>query len=126
MSWNCANGIPYPPHLQSMVLALDRETLEELMLPHMKCYEDMHSAVADGETAIAQRIMAAGFDVYAMESRFTAHAGPTRKNATEFLEWCVDTAEIAGRGELHLYSNIVKFHADFVGKPRRRRCLAHW
>ncbi|EME43424.1 hypothetical protein DOTSEDRAFT_25368 [Dothistroma septosporum NZE10] len=68
MSWNCANGIPYPPHLQSMVLAFTRETLQELMLPHMKCYEDMHSAVAEGETVIAQRIMAAGYDVFAMES----------------------------------------------------------
>ncbi|KAI5360311.1 hypothetical protein Slin15195_G121730 [Septoria linicola] len=98
MSWNCANGIPYPPHLQSMILAFTRETLQELLLPHMKCFEDMHSAVADGETAIAQRVMAAGYDVYAMESRFAAHAGDMRKNTTSFLEWCVDTPDTVGRG----------------------------
>lgn len=41
MSWNCANGIPYPPHLQSMILAFSRETLNDILLPNMKCFEDM-------------------------------------------------------------------------------------
>lgn len=90
MTWNCANGIPYPPHLQSMVMAFDQQTLNEILLPNMKCYGDMPSAVADGETAMTGWIRDAGGDVFAMESRYTAHAGPGGKNTTAFLDWCID------------------------------------
>ncbi|KAM3420885.1 hypothetical protein BST61_g4120 [Cercospora zeina] len=98
MSWNCANGANYPPHLQSMILAFTRETLQMHLLPKMKCYQDMEDAVTNGETRIAGMFTEEGHDVYAMEGRFAAHAGPTRKNTTAFLEWCVDTPETAGRG----------------------------
>lgn len=98
MSWNCANGILYPPHLQSMVLAFTQETLLNILLPSMKCYEDMGSAVTDGETQMANRIMQAGGNVFAMESRFVAHAGVDGKDTAAFLEWCVDRPEKAGTG----------------------------
>lgn len=39
---------------------------------------------------MASRIMKAGGDVFAMESRFVAHAGTSGKDTTAFLEWCVD------------------------------------
>ena len=101
LTFNCANNIPYPPHLQSMILAFDQRTLEDILLPNMQCYEDMTSAVRDGETAITGWITEAGGDVFAMESRFAAHAGPSRKNTTAFLEWCVDTAESLKTGPTH-------------------------
>jgi hypothetical protein len=76
--------------LQGMILAFDQETLQTLLLPHLRCFEDMRAAVFDGETMITQRNMAAGFNAVAMESRFAAHAGHSQ-NATKFLEWCVDS-----------------------------------
>lgn len=90
MSWNCANGILYPPHLQSMIIAFDQKTLMEILWPGLKCYESMQSAIADGETRLASAVMEAGFEVVAMNGRFAAHAGPDGRNATAFLEWCVD------------------------------------
>ena len=101
LTFNCANDIPFPPHLQSMILAFNQRTLSDVLLPQMKCYEDMASAVRDGETAITGWIRKAGGDVFAMESRFAAHAGPSRKNTTAFLEWCVDTAESLNIGPTH-------------------------
>lgn len=98
MSWNCANGIPYPPHLQSMVLAFSNETLA-MLLPNMKCYESMLDAVMNGETKLAGMITESGYDVYAMEGRFAAHAGASGKNTTAFLEWCVDTPETVASGQ---------------------------
>ncbi|CAK1362869.1 hypothetical protein CB0940_04976 [Cercospora beticola] len=104
MSWNCANGIPYPPHLQSMVLAFTNATLA-MLLPNMKCYESMLDAVMNGETKLAGMITESGYDVYAMEGRFAAHSGASGKNTTAFLEWCVDTPEtVTSGGNDILYS----------------------
>lgn len=54
---------------------------------------------------MAGSILEAGYDVFAMENRFTAHAGPSRRNATAFLEWCVDqpgqTGPTGGNDVLH-------------------------
>ena len=97
MSWNCANGQNYLPHVQSMIFALDRATLQELFLPGIECYADMASAVTYGEIQVTPKIMAAGYDAYALEGRFAAHAGATRKNTTAFLDWCLD-GENGGRG----------------------------
>lgn len=106
MTWNCANGHDdFPPHVQSMIFAFDRETLQKLLLPHLKCYENMWSAVHEGEVQITPVILAAGYDAFAMEGRFASHAGSTRKNTTAFLEWCVDD----GRGLLLFIS----FHSFF-------------
>lgn len=93
MSWNCANGIGYPAHLQSMILAFDRQTLTETLLPRMKCYEDMLSAIRDGETMISTWIRESGGEVYAMENRFVVHAGPDGRNSSAFLDWCIDGPE---------------------------------
>ncbi|EMC94409.1 hypothetical protein BAUCODRAFT_35629 [Baudoinia panamericana UAMH 10762] len=91
MTWNCANNIPLPPHVQSMILAFDQRTLNEILLPRMKCYESMDSAIRDGETAMTSWVLDAGGGAYAMESRFQAHAGESGRNTTAFLDWCVGT-----------------------------------
>lgn len=104
MTWNCANGHDdFPPHVQSMIFAFDRETLQKLLLPHLKCYENMWSAVHEGEVQITPVILAAGYDAFAMEGRFASHAGSTRKNTTAFLEWCVDD----GRGLFVAFVNFL-------------------
>jgi len=90
MSYNCANDIPYAAHIQSMILAFDGETLQNSILPKMKCYEDMQSAIRDGETLIATWVREDGGDVFAMENRFVSHAGSSGKNSTAFLDWCID------------------------------------
>lgn len=84
-----------------MIFAFDRETLQKLLLPHLKCYENMWSAVHEGEVQITPVILAAGYDAFAMEGRFASHAGTTKKNTTAFLEWCVDD----GRGLLLFISS---------------------
>ncbi|SMQ50608.1 unnamed protein product [Zymoseptoria tritici ST99CH_3D7] len=135
MSWNCANGIPYPPHLQSMILAFSHETLMDTLLPNMKCYENMDSAVRDGETRLAGLIAESGGNVYAMEGRFGAHAGVGGKDTEKFLEWCVDgegTVEGHGGGNdvlhtgnyegssLHPYETIfAKTNRDWDERDRR-------
>lgn len=101
MSYNCANGIPYPAHLQSMILAFDQRTLMEILLPKMKCYEDMLSAIRDGETMISTWTREAGGEVYAMENRFVVHAGWDGRNSSAFLDWCVDSQEENKQGVTH-------------------------
>lgn len=101
MSWNCANGIPYPAHLQSMILAFDQGTLTEILLPKLMCYESMLSAVRDGETMISTWIREAGGEVFAMENRFVSHAGPDGRNSSAFLEWCVDSPSENAQGLTH-------------------------
>ena len=101
MSWNCANGIPYPAHLQSMILAFDQQTLAEVLLPKLMCYETMLSAVRDGETMISTWIREAGGEVFAMENRFVSHAGLGGRNSSAFLEWCVDSPEESEQGITH-------------------------
>lgn len=39
---------------------------------------------------MAETVMRLGYDVFAMKSRFAAHSGPSGRNSTAFLEWCVD------------------------------------
>lgn len=110
MTWNCANGHDdFPPHVQSMIFAFDRETLQKLLLPHLKCYENMWSAVHEGEVQITPVILAAGYDAFAMEGRFASHAGTTQKNTTAFLEWCVDD----GRGLL-AFCSLLTFFFSFL------------
>lgn len=93
-----------------MIFAFDRETLQKLLLPHLKCYENMWSAVHEGEVQITPVILAAGYDALAMEGRFASHAGTTKKNTTAFLEWCVDD----GRGLLLLFSSHFFFLLSFL------------
>ncbi|EMF08375.1 uncharacterized protein SEPMUDRAFT_54429, partial [Sphaerulina musiva SO2202] len=109
MTWNCANGHDdFPPHVQSMIFAFDRETLQKLLLPHLKCYENMWSAVHEGEVQITPVILAAGYDAFAMEGRFASHAGTTKKNTTAFLEWCDDVLHsgMYQGSSLHPYETI--------------------
>ena len=101
MTWNCANGTPYPPHLQSMILAFDQRTLTKVFLPWMKCYSDKLSAIEQGELLISKSVQDAGGEIFAMESRFAAHAGPDGRNSSAFLEWCVDSPEEQEQGVTH-------------------------
>jgi hypothetical protein len=74
MTYNCAKDQTYPPHLQSMIMATDKTGLAAI-LPNLKCFETMHSAVFEGETQISRWVEEAGYNVYAMMSAFPAYGG---------------------------------------------------
>ncbi|KAH0365102.1 hypothetical protein KCU65_g6330, partial [Aureobasidium melanogenum] len=40
MTYNCAQGMRYPPHLQSMIMATDKEGMAAI-LPNLKCFENI-------------------------------------------------------------------------------------
>ncbi|CAK4034116.1 Hypothetical predicted protein [Lecanosticta acicola] len=100
MTWNCAKGEGFAPHLQSMIWAMDAVSLNEVILPSLRCFADMADTVANGELVISGKVMDAGYDVVAMEGRFNSHRRPkvgsgsagveggSKKESETFLEWC--------------------------------------
>ncbi|KAG9662777.1 hypothetical protein KCU64_g1736, partial [Aureobasidium melanogenum] len=85
MTYNCAQGMNYLPHLQSMIMATDKLGMAA-NLPNLKCFENMGSAVADGETQISRWIQEAGYGIYSMMSSFTAYGGEESEKV--YLEAC--------------------------------------
>ncbi|KAG9521454.1 hypothetical protein KCU93_g7385, partial [Aureobasidium melanogenum] len=85
MTYNCARGEGYLPHLQSMIMATDKLGMAAI-LPNLKCFENMGSAVADGETQISRWIQEAGYGIYAMMSSFKAYGGEESEKV--YLEAC--------------------------------------
>lgn len=88
MTYNCAQNMLYPPHLQSMIMATDRLGMAAI-LPNLKCFENMGSAVGDGETQISRWIEEAGYGTYAMMSSFRAYGGDEGEKA--YLDTCSDS-----------------------------------
>ena len=60
----------------------------------------MLDAIRDGEIMITQAVREAGGEIFAIESRFAAHAENGR-NSTAFLEWCQDSEEEQQQGITH-------------------------
>lgn len=85
MTYNCAQNMGYLPHVQSMIMATDRLGMDAI-LPNLKCFETMGSAVGDGETQISRWIEEAGYGTYAMMSSFRAYGG--EEGEKTYLEAC--------------------------------------
>ncbi|KAG5459518.1 MAG: hypothetical protein BJ554DRAFT_70 [Olpidium bornovanus] len=64
---NCARGLD--PHLQSMVLAMDRRAFEAA-LPAMGCPRDLSDAVHKGEIPFTSLVLKAGYGVKAIATAF--------------------------------------------------------
>lgn len=101
LTYNCGRGESWPAHVQSMLYAVSRETLVDVLLPNMRCYADYMDTVQNGEMQASNWVLAAGGDVYAMEGRFAAHAGRLDGNfSSTFLEWCENTDDVRSGQEI--------------------------
>ncbi|CAD0097090.1 unnamed protein product, partial [Aureobasidium mustum] len=128
MTYNCAHNDGYPPHVQSMIMATDKLGMAAI-LPKLKCFENMASAVNEGETQITRWIHEAGYGTYAMMSSFTAYGGVESDKV--YLEHCTGS-DVLYSGEhngtsLHPYDTIkvidqLTEYVDLSGYSSYDRC----
>ncbi|KAJ3283430.1 hypothetical protein HK104_010391 [Borealophlyctis nickersoniae] len=65
LTYNCQ----FKPHVQSMLIALDRVSLQ-IIEPALKCYQNIEKAIWEGELVLADMIRREGYNVDVVMSAF--------------------------------------------------------
>ena len=113
---DAASGAFSSLHVQSMVLALDRDGIRA-MHPMLRCYDEMLEAISHGEVGSTQVVLAAGFAVAALQSSWRGFAvRADNLGSDEVALRCAAVVEEAGgdpatpgayfNGDLHPYEII--------------------
>ena len=133
---NAASGAFLSLHVQSMVLALDREGIRA-MHPMLRCYDEMLEAISHGEVGSTQAVLAAGFAVAALQATWRGFAVRTDNLASDEVAMrCAAVAEEAGgdpatpglyfNGDLHPYEIIfIKTNRRIDVDVLKRSSLLH-
>ncbi|ORY85566.1 hypothetical protein BCR37DRAFT_377245 [Protomyces lactucae-debilis] len=115
---NCMEGNRDEQHLQSMMLATDRQGLDAMM-PSLQCFGDRDDAIVNGEMALTRRLRDAGFDAMPLYSGYFAGQSPSSPQA--FWDKCTHgdvflPEEYSGGMDIHpfdtLFAKIVRADLD--------------
>lgn len=110
---NCARA--FTPHIQSMVLAVDRTGLD-LIRPALRCATDFWDAVNNGETRLTSLVRNAGFDAVPITSEAR---GKVYKSREDYWRQCKHGDQFYPNGysgmDIHPYDSIfAKVHRTVV------------
>lgn len=133
---DAATGAFSSLHVQSMVLALDREAVSA-MHPILHCYDEMLEAISHGEVGSTQAVLAAGYAVSALQASWGGFA--VRKDnlaSDEVARRCAAVSDDVGgdpaspgaymQGNLHPYETVfIKTNRHLDPEALERLTLLH-